>query len=60
MVVWWWCDDDGQRGDNRHCFSPVRSSGGHSHTAPERERRRVLFIYFAKRRRGVGPTYQYC
>ncbi|KAJ0583246.1 hypothetical protein HanRHA438_Chr05g0205321 [Helianthus annuus] len=59
MVVWWWCDGDGQRGARRHCFSPVRSSGGHSHIAPERDRQTVLFIYFAKRR-GLGPAYQTC
>ncbi|KAF5803899.1 hypothetical protein HanXRQr2_Chr06g0276841 [Helianthus annuus] len=44
MVVWWWCDGDGQRGNSRHCFSPVRSSGGHSHTAPKRDGQCCLFI----------------
>ncbi|MFS8020980.1 hypothetical protein Hanom_Chr16g01422101 [Helianthus anomalus] len=43
MVVWW-CDVDGQSGVRRHCFSPVQSSGGHSHTAPERDRHCCLFI----------------
>ncbi|KAM0029646.1 hypothetical protein Hdeb2414_s0018g00528431 [Helianthus debilis subsp. tardiflorus] len=44
MVVWWWCNGDGQRGNSRHCFSPVRSSGGHSHTAPKRDGQCCLFI----------------
>ncbi|MFS8021688.1 hypothetical protein Hanom_Chr16g01430321 [Helianthus anomalus] len=52
MVLWWWCDGDSQRGARRHCFSPVRSSGGHRHRTGETDRQTVLFIYFAKRRRG--------
>ncbi|MFS8026213.1 hypothetical protein Hanom_Chr16g01484221 [Helianthus anomalus] len=38
MVVLWWCDGDDQRSARRHCFSPVQSSVGHRHTAPQRER----------------------